>query len=122
MVVADTTIWAPRMTHVDFSLPYSESGVILVVKNNKPFDMWIFIKPFRMDLWFAVIFGCIWMGIVLRILEQGVTNSNEDLTRTNKHKHGNIYFSPVVVLAFPESKVLSYILHHIYYTICKYYC
>ncbi|KAL0404496.1 UNVERIFIED_CONTAM: Glutamate receptor 2.5 [Sesamum radiatum] len=45
MVVGDTTIWAPRAAYVDFSLPYSESGVILVVKNKKPFDMWIFVKP-----------------------------------------------------------------------------
>ncbi|KAG8372432.1 hypothetical protein BUALT_Bualt12G0065500 [Buddleja alternifolia] len=53
IIVADLTIWAPRLAYVDFSLPYSESNVALVVKNQKPFDMWIFIKPLRWELWLS---------------------------------------------------------------------
>ncbi|KAL3840630.1 hypothetical protein ACJIZ3_025221 [Penstemon smallii] len=100
MVVADATIWAPRANYVDFSLPYSESGVILVVKNRKQFDMWIFCKPLRWDLWLAIIGACILVGIVLRILEdQG--------TRNDRPAAGMVYLSPVVVLAFPERNTVS---------------
>ncbi|KAK4485551.1 hypothetical protein RD792_008194 [Penstemon davidsonii] len=107
MVVGDTTIWAPRAEYVDFSLPYSESGVILVVKNKKPIDMWIFVKPLRWDLWLAIVVACILMGIVLRVLERSVTRNEEDPIRANKEKPGMIYLSPVTILAFPERTVVS---------------
>lgn len=109
MVVGDTTIWAPRAAYVDFSLPYSESGVVLVVKNKKPFDMWIFVKPLRWDLWLAIIVACIVMGVVVRILENRVINNDADSVRVRKEKPRTVYLSPVAVLAFPESKY-SYLL------------
>ncbi|KAG8372427.1 hypothetical protein BUALT_Bualt12G0065000 [Buddleja alternifolia] len=107
VVVGDITIWAPRATHVDFSLPYSESGVILVVKNKKPFDMWIFVKPLRWDLWLAIIMSCILMGIVLRILEHRVTSNETDPMRAQNVRPRTAYWSPVTVLAFPERDMVS---------------
>ncbi|XP_073318085.1 glutamate receptor 2.8-like [Primulina huaijiensis] len=107
MLVGDTTIWAPRTEMVDFSQPYSESGVVLVVKNRKPFDMWIFIKPLRWDLWLAIIAACILMGIVLRILENQPTYNIEDVVRPSEKKRGMAYLSPVTVLAFPERNMAT---------------
>ncbi|KAL2232770.1 UNVERIFIED_CONTAM: Glutamate receptor 2.5 [Sesamum indicum] len=107
MVVGDTTIWAPRAAYVDFSLPYSESGVILVVKNKKPFDMWIFVKPLRWDLWLAIIVACFLMGIVLHILERRVTREDTDLLSANTERPRMVYWSPVAVLAFPERNMVS---------------
>ncbi|KAL6520663.1 hypothetical protein OROMI_032223 [Orobanche minor] len=107
MVVADTTVWAPRATSVDFSLPYSESGVILVVKNRKPFDMWIFIRPLRWDLWLAIIVACILIGIVVRVLEHRVTIDDTDSLTTQKKRSGLIHLSPVAILAFPERNMVS---------------
>ncbi|KZV37643.1 Glutamate receptor 2.8 [Dorcoceras hygrometricum] len=83
MVVGDVTIWAPRAVHAEFSQPYSESGAVLVVKNKKPLDMWIFIKPLRWDLWLAIIVACILMGVVLRTLEDQATSSNENSYTAN---------------------------------------
>lgn len=108
MVVGDTTNWAPRAEYVDFSLPYSESGVVLVVKNKKPFDMWIFVKPLSWDLWLAIIVACIVMGIVLLVLERHVASSGSDSMRAPKEKSGMVYWSPVAVLAFPERNIPSY--------------
>ncbi|KAL2502315.1 Glutamate receptor 2.7 [Forsythia ovata] len=105
MVVGDTTIWAPRANYVDFTLPYSEPGVILVVKNEKPLDMWIFIRPLRWDLWLAIILACIVMGIVLRLLEHRVRNTNEESVRPRRERLRMIYLSPIAVLAFPESNL-----------------
>ncbi|XP_057787760.1 glutamate receptor 2.8-like [Salvia miltiorrhiza] len=109
MVVGDTTNWAPRAEYVDFSLPYSESGVVLVVKNRKAFDMWIFVKPLSWDLWLAIIVACIVMGIVLLVLERrvGVASSGTDSMRAPKEKSGMVYWSPVAVLAFPERNMVS---------------
>ncbi|XP_073150661.1 glutamate receptor 2.8-like [Henckelia pumila] len=107
MVVGDTTIWAPRAEIVDFSQPCSESGVVLVVRNRKPFDMWIFIKPLRWDLWLAIVAACVLMGVVLRILENQTTNSSEGVVRPIEKKRGMAYLSPVTVLAFPERNMAS---------------
>ncbi|XP_012831250.1 PREDICTED: glutamate receptor 2.8-like [Erythranthe guttata] len=94
MVVADTTIWAPRAEYVDFSLPYSESGAVLVVKNKKPLNMWIFIKPLRWDLWLAIAVASILLGLVLCILERRAIEPN-----------GMTYWFPIAFLVFPESKI-----------------
>ncbi|KAL7097371.1 hypothetical protein ACP275_10G140500 [Erythranthe tilingii] len=107
MVVGDVTVWAPRAAHVDFSLPYSESGVILVVKNKKPFDMWIFMKPLRWDLWLAIVVACVLMGVVLHILENRVTSNDADSIIENIERRRAIYWSPVTVLAFPERNMVS---------------
>ncbi|KAL8488784.1 hypothetical protein ACS0TY_024912 [Phlomoides rotata] len=108
MVVGDTTNWAPRAAYVDFSLPYSESGVILVVKNRKPFDMWIFIRPLRWDLWLTIIVTCILMGVVLCILEHGVTSNGTNPVGEHKEKPDSIRaLIPVSILAFPDRNMVS---------------
>ncbi|KAK6159141.1 hypothetical protein DH2020_006455 [Rehmannia glutinosa] len=107
MVVADTTIWAPRASYVDFSLPYSESGVILVVKNKKPLDMWIFVKPLRWDLWLAIFVACILMGVVLRILERRVISTGGESVTPHAERPGTIYWSPIAILAFQERNMVS---------------
>ncbi|KAL8493218.1 hypothetical protein ACS0TY_024441 [Phlomoides rotata] len=104
MVVGDTTIWAPRASYVDFSLPYSESGVVLVVKNKKPFDMWIFVRPLRWDLWLAIIVSCIFMGLVLCILERGVARSRSG---DGSARPGVGFWSPISILAFQERDIVS---------------
>lgn len=104
MVVGDVTNWAPRAEHVDFSLPYSESGIILVVRNKKSFDMWIFVKPLSWDLWLAITMACMVMGTVILVLER-----REAIGRTDsmREKSGMVYWSPVAALAFPERNMVS---------------
>jgi ionotropic glutamate receptor len=51
-VVGDATIAANRSTYVDFTLPYSKSGVSMavLVKDNERNNFWIFLKPLSLDL------------------------------------------------------------------------
>ncbi|XP_051150538.1 glutamate receptor 2.7-like [Andrographis paniculata] len=108
MVVGDTTIWDYRTNFVDFSLPYLDSGVVLVVKNKKPIDMWTFVRPLRWDLWLVIIGTCITLGMVIRLLEPNEPDNGVDPMATTRREHRNtVLFSPIAVLAFPERNMVS---------------
>ncbi|XP_038880119.1 glutamate receptor 2.2-like isoform X3 [Benincasa hispida] len=70
-VVGDITIVASRANLVDFSLPYTDSGVTMLVpiKHNMHRSMWVFLKPLSVDLWLTTIAASIATRIVLLILE-----------------------------------------------------
>ncbi|CAI9098694.1 OLC1v1035386C1 [Oldenlandia corymbosa var. corymbosa] len=104
MVVGDTTILADRAKYVDFTLPYSETGTVMVVKNRKGRDIWIFVKPFRWDLWLLIFSTCIFISIVLRILEHRA-NSSLDASVPKRRKLGLSF--PIASLAFPERDLMA---------------
>ncbi|XP_062095850.1 glutamate receptor 2.9-like [Humulus lupulus] len=51
-IAADVTILAKRMKSVDFTQPYAESGLSMVVPKPKE-SASMFIKPFTWDMWMA---------------------------------------------------------------------
>ncbi|KAG6739164.1 hypothetical protein POTOM_056750 [Populus tomentosa] len=84
-VVGDTTIVFNRSLYVDFTLPYTESGVSMIVpiieNNNK--NAWVFLRPLTWDLWvtrervvnnLSRVVLIIWCFVVL-ILTQSYTAS-----------------------------------------------
>lgn len=66
-VVGDTTIVANRSLYVDFTLPYSESGVSMIVltEDIERNNIWIFLKPLRWDLWLTTGIAFIVTGVVI---------------------------------------------------------
>lgn len=68
-VVGDATITKRRLDLVDFTQPYIESGLEIVVPliNRRPHNQWAFLQPFTPMLWFTIgVFflftgGAIWM-------------------------------------------------------------
>ncbi|GMY35452.1 glutamate receptor 2.8 [Fagus crenata] len=78
-VIGDTTIVANRSSYVDFTLPYFESGVSMVVlmKDNEKKNMWIFLKPQSWDLWLAIGATCIFTGLVTWVLEHHVNTKGK---------------------------------------------
>ena len=81
IAVADTTIRYNRSLYVDFTVPYTESGVgmIVPVKEYVNTDMWLFLKPLSTEMWFGSIVFFIYTGISVWLLEH--LNGNE-------HVHG----------------------------------
>ncbi|KAB1204194.1 Glutamate receptor 2.7 [Morella rubra] len=75
-VVGDTTIVASRSLYVDFTLPYTESGVSMVVllKDNEKKNFWIFLKPLSLDLWLATFIAFVFTGLVIWVLEHRVNS------------------------------------------------
>ncbi|KAL5842298.1 hypothetical protein ACOSQ3_012904 [Xanthoceras sorbifolium] len=100
--VGDTTIVANRTYYVDFTMPYSESGVTMLVpiKHGIHRNMWIFLHPWSWDLWLAVIVSFIFMGLVIRIMEQPTVNTA--FAGSPNRQLGMTLWWPFAALALPE--------------------
>ncbi|KAG7942548.1 hypothetical protein I3843_16G108900 [Carya illinoinensis] len=86
-VVGDTTIIANRSNFVDFTFPFTESGVSMVVplRDNRRKIASVFLKPLSWDLWMTS--GCffVFIGFVVWLLEHRV---NEDFRGPCSHQIG----------------------------------
>ncbi|XP_006655867.2 glutamate receptor 2.7-like isoform X1 [Oryza brachyantha] len=74
--VGDVTITADRTRYADFTMPYTESGVSMLVlakDGNEP-TIWIFLKPLTKDLWIAIIVFIFFIGLVVWAIERSTTN------------------------------------------------
>ncbi|KAK0599476.1 hypothetical protein LWI29_005653 [Acer saccharum] len=98
-VVGDTTILANRSTFVDFTLPYSESGVsmVVLVKDDEKKNFWIFLKPFSWDLWLTTGLAFIFTGLVVWVLEHRV---NTDFRGPRDHQIGTLFWFSFSTLVF----------------------
>ncbi|MCL7047811.1 hypothetical protein MKW94_003660 [Papaver nudicaule] len=74
-VVGDVTITANRSQYVDFTLPYNEGGVSMIVLVKKDLsyqDTWVFLKPLEWKLWVTTGAFFLIIGAVIWILEHRV--------------------------------------------------
>lgn len=101
-VVGDTTILANRSLHVDFTLPYTESGVAMLVpyEDNKSKNAWVFLKPLTWDLWLTI--GCffVFIALVVWILEHRI---NEDFGGPATHQVGTSLWFSFSTMVFAQS-------------------
>ncbi|XP_050126579.1 glutamate receptor 2.8-like [Malus sylvestris] len=97
--VGDITIRANRSSYVDFTLPYTESGVSMIVpiKENKSKNAWVFLKPLTWDLWATS--GCffIFIGFVVWVLEHRI---NEDFRGPPHHQIGTSFWFSFSTMVF----------------------
>ncbi|KAL9229711.1 hypothetical protein vseg_005148 [Gypsophila vaccaria] len=68
--VGDIPITTYRLRKADFTLPYTESGLV-VVAQVKVLDSsaWAFLQPFTPVMWFTILASLIFVGLVVWILE-----------------------------------------------------
>ncbi|XP_019084175.1 PREDICTED: glutamate receptor 2.5-like [Camelina sativa] len=102
--VGDTTILADRSHYVDFTLPYSETGVVFVVpvrygNENKE---WVFLKPLTKELWLLSAGSLLFIGIMVWIFEY---QADEDF-RNQKivDKISNVFYFSFSTLYFAHRK------------------
>ncbi|KAG0470456.1 hypothetical protein HPP92_017156 [Vanilla planifolia] len=73
-VVGDTTILSNRTGFVDFTLPYTDSGVAMLVPmepgTNR--NYWIFLKPLTTDLWLGTLTFFFFTGLVVWAIEHRI--------------------------------------------------
>ncbi|KAK6158685.1 hypothetical protein DH2020_005999 [Rehmannia glutinosa] len=97
-VAGDVTIVANRSEYVDFTLPYTESGVAMVVpfQDDKSKNAMVFTKPLTWELWLTSFCSFVFIGFLIWILEH---RRNTDLKGTFWYQIGTIFlfaFSTVV--------------------------
>ncbi|KAL6606039.1 hypothetical protein ACP70R_041692 [Stipagrostis hirtigluma subsp. patula] len=70
--VGDVTITADRTRKVDFTMPYTQSGVSLLVlcKNDLEPIQWTFLAPLTEKLWFATVGFFFFTGFVVWMIEK----------------------------------------------------
>ncbi|KAM3762378.1 hypothetical protein ACB098_01G340500 [Castanea mollissima] len=105
-VIGDITIIANRSTYVDFTLPYTESGVQMVVsvKHDERKSLWIFLKPLSLNLWLTTGVAFIFTGLVIWVLEHRV---NTEFRGPPEQQIGLIFWFSFSTLAFAHNKFLQ---------------
>ena len=105
-VVGDTTIVANRSLYVDFTLPYTESGVsmVVLVKDDESKNLWIFLKPLSLNLWLTTGAAFIFTGFVVWVLEHCLNTKFRGLP---KQQLGLIFWFSFSTLSFAHSKFSS---------------
>ncbi|KAI6681832.1 hypothetical protein NL676_035713, partial [Syzygium grande] len=106
-VVGDISIIANRSLYVDFTIPFTESGVAMLVpyKDNKSENAWVFLKPLTWDLWLTT--GCffVFIALVVWILEHKI---NEDFGGSAAHQVGtSLWFSFSIMVFAQRERVFS---------------
>ena len=69
-MVGDITLLSERLQYVDFTVPYAESGLSLVVPAKSEESAWMFMKPFTWQLWTATGGILIYTVLVVWYLER----------------------------------------------------
>ncbi|KAG8384025.1 hypothetical protein BUALT_Bualt04G0075200 [Buddleja alternifolia] len=106
-VVGDRTILAKRAQYVDFSVPYTESGVSMVVrtKDNKSTNAWEFLKPLTWELWLTSFCSIVFIGFLIWLLEHRI---NDDFRGPPRHQVGMIFWFSFSTVAFAhKERVIS---------------
>ncbi|KAM2995254.1 hypothetical protein FF2_042241 [Malus domestica] len=98
-VVGDTTIRANRSLYVDFTMPYTESGVVMVVpsRDTRSKNAWVFLKPLTWDLWLTTFCFFIFIGFVIWVLEHQI---NEDFRGPPSHQVGTSFWFSFSTMVF----------------------
>ncbi|KAJ0030053.1 hypothetical protein Pint_12579 [Pistacia integerrima] len=106
-VVGDITIVANRSQFVDFTLPYTESGVSMIVpiKDNNKKNAWVFLKPLTWDLWITSACFFLFIGLVIWVLEHRI---NEDFCGPPEHQVGTSFWFSFSTMVFSHrERVIS---------------
>ncbi|ESR61193.1 hypothetical protein CICLE_v10017605mg, partial [Citrus x clementina] len=99
VVVGDTTITANRSLYVDFTLPYTEMGIGMIVPIDQSNNIWIFLKPLEPNLWLTTAALFLLTSFVMWIIERPV---NDEFQGSRAHQFGMIFWYSFSTLVFSQ--------------------
>lgn len=103
--VGDTNIMAYRYHHTEFSQPYMNSGIVMVVttESEKSKELWAFMSVFKKEMWFILGAMSMFIGIVIWLIEQP---ENPDFGGSFIEQLGTMFWFSVTVLFFVQREPL----------------
>jgi hypothetical protein len=106
-MVGDTTISMSRMNKVAFTMPFTDTGLsmIVVLKKDSSRSMWIFLQPLTSTLWITSLAFFFLTGFVVWAIEHRI---NPEFHGTPWQQFGIIFYFAFSTLVFSHSK---YFLH-----------
>ncbi|CAN6204523.1 unnamed protein product [Urochloa humidicola] len=98
-VVGDITILANRSLYVDFTLPYTESGVrmLVPVRDQRKKTAWTFLQPLSADLWLGAGAFFVFTGLIVWFIEH---RTNHDFRGPPASQIGSIFYFSFSTLVF----------------------
>ncbi|KAK0588514.1 hypothetical protein LWI29_001890 [Acer saccharum] len=95
--VGDISITANRSLYVDFTLPFSDMGIGMIMPTYQNNMMWIFLKPLQADLWLTSAAFFVFTGFVVWIIEHPV---NDEFQGSLAHQIGMVFRYSFSTLVF----------------------
>ncbi|GMI98607.1 ARABIDOPSIS THALIANA GLUTAMATE RECEPTOR 1.3, glutamate receptor 1.3 [Hibiscus trionum] len=104
-VVGDTTIFSFRFSHVDFTMPYTDLGIGIVVPKLDKSSMWIFLHPLTGGMWITTTAFFVFTGFVVWLIEHPI---NDEFQGSPWEQIGMIFWYSFSTLVFAyKEKLLS---------------
>ncbi|MCD7465567.1 hypothetical protein HAX54_001568 [Datura stramonium] len=105
-VVGDVTILASRSKYVDFTLPFTESGIsaVVPVRDDERRNAWIFLKPLKRELWMTTGAFFVFIGFVVWVLEHRV---NKEFRGPKRKQFGMIFWFSFSTLVFAHRETVT---------------
>eukprot|EP00258_Populus_trichocarpa_P013432 XP_002324375.3 glutamate receptor 2.8 [Populus trichocarpa] len=104
-VVGDVSIVFNRSLYIDYTLPFTESGVSMIVPiaDNNSKNAWVFMKPLTWDLWVSSFFFFLFIGFVVWVLEHRI---NEDFRGSASDQAGTSFWFSFSTMVFAQREKL----------------
>nr|TKS11786.1 glutamate receptor 2.8-like [Populus alba] len=100
-VVGDITIVYNRSLYIDYTLPFTESGVSMIVPiaDNNSKNAWVFMKPLTWDLWVTTFLFFVFIGFVVWVLEHRI---NDDFRGSASDQAGTSFWFSFSTMVFAQ--------------------
>ncbi|PWA99534.1 ionotropic glutamate receptor, metazoa, Periplasmic binding protein-like I [Artemisia annua] len=69
-VVGDVSVVSWRYKYVEFTHPYTETGLVMVVPVTSYHGQWLFVRPFTLGMWALTIVVNVYTGVVVWLIER----------------------------------------------------
>ncbi|XP_074354304.1 glutamate receptor 2.7-like [Apium graveolens] len=106
--VGDTEIMADRYKIAEFSQPYMESGLVMVVtvRPDSTNESFMFLRAFTMKMWLLMAVMSLYTGFVVWLTEN--VESNPDFESSSVYHHvGKMLWFSVTVLSFAQRESIK---------------
>uniref|UniRef100_K3Y1Y8 Ionotropic glutamate receptor C-terminal domain-containing protein n=1 Tax=Setaria italica TaxID=4555 RepID=K3Y1Y8_SETIT len=107
--VGDVAIITNRARDVDFTMPYTESGVSMLVlsKNSDKLSMWIFFQPLTNDLWIATAPNRLFIFVTGLVVWMSEYPTNDEFQGSRLRQFSTVFYFIFSTLTFSHDQIIK---------------